>query len=104
MAYAVTQRTQEFGLRMALGAQRGDVLRLVLGQGLRLTLLGVGVGLFGALAGTKALTHLLFQTSRTDPVIFVGVSLLLAVVALAARYFPARRATRVDPMIALRQE
>jgi putative ABC transport system permease protein len=104
MAYAVTQRTQEFGVRMALGAQDLDVLRLVLGQGLRLTLLGVGVGLIGALAGTKVLARLLFQTSRTDPTIFVGVSLLLIIVALLACYFPARRATKVDPTIALQQE
>jgi putative ABC transport system permease protein len=104
VAYSVTQRTQEFGIRMALGANRRDVFRLVLGQGTRLTLLGVGLGILAALVVTRLMATLLYSISATDPLTFLAVALLLALVALAACYIPARRATRVDPIIALRYE
>jgi putative ABC transport system permease protein len=104
VAYSVAQRTKEFGLRMALGAQRGNVLGLVLRRGLWLALAGIGIGLAGAFALTRLLSTLLFGVTPTDPATFVVVSLLLGVVAFLASYLPARRATRVDPMVALRYE
>ena len=104
IAYSVAQRTQEVGIRMALGAQRGDILWLVVGQGLVLTLAGVGLGMIGALALTGVMKGLLFGVSATDPGTFVGVALLFVAVALLASYLPARRAARIDPMAALRVE
>jgi len=104
IAYSVTQRTQELGIRIALGAQRRDVLQLVLAQGTRLTFLGVAIGVFAALALSRLLATLLFGVSATDPLTFAGVAALLAVVALLACFIPARRATRVDPLVALRYE
>ncbi len=104
ISYSVTQRTQEIGVRIALGAQRSDVLKLILGQGLRLALAGVGIGLIGSLALTRVLSSLLYGVSSTDPVTFGAVALLLAFVALFACYLPAGRAMRVDPIVALRYE
>jgi putative ABC transport system permease protein len=104
IAYGVAQRTQEFGIRIALGASRRDVLALVLVQGTRLTLLGIGLGILASLLVTRLLATLLYGVSPTDPFTFGAVALLLALVALVACYIPARRATRVDPMVALRYE
>jgi putative ABC transport system permease protein len=104
MAYSVSQRTRELGIRMALGASRTDVVRLVLSQGLRLTLIGLVVGLAASFAVTRLITSLLFDVSATDVVTFVAVPLALASAALGASYLPALRATRIDPMVALRYE
>src|SRR6185369_10748695 len=102
LAYTVTQRTREIGVRTALGAQQRDVLGLVLGQGMRLTLAGLVVGLAGAFALTRVLQHLLFEIKPTDPLTFAIIPVMLAAVALLACWLPARRAARIDPMEALR--
>jgi putative ABC transport system permease protein len=104
MAYSVNQRTHEIGIRTALGAQRRDVLRLVLRDGAKIALFGIASGIAGALALTRLMASLLFEVKPTDPATFAGVAILLALVALAACYIPARRAMRVDPMVALRYE
>ena len=104
MAYVVGQRSSEIGLRMALGASSGDVLRLVLRQGLTLAAIGLVIGLAGAFAASRLLTSMLFEVKPNDPLTYAGVALLLGIVALAASYIPARRAARIDPLDALRQE
>ena len=102
IAYSVAQRTAELGIRMALGADQGDVLKLVVGHGLRLTVTGIAIGLAGALALTRLMSSLLYQTSATDPIAFVASALLFTVIAMLASYLPARRATHIDPTDALR--
>jgi putative ABC transport system permease protein len=104
IAYTVSQRSREMGIRIALGASRGDILKLVVGQAMLMALAGVGVGLLAALLLTRLISGLLYGVSATDPVIFVSLSLLLAGVALLASYIPARRAMKVDPIIALHYE
>ena len=104
MAYLVAERTHEVGIRMALGAQPHDVLRLVVGHGAKLALIGVISGLLASLALTRLMSNLLFDVSTTDPLTLSVVALVIAFVVLAACYIPARRATGVDPMIALRYE
>jgi len=104
MAYTVTQRTQEIGIRLALGVQTGDVFKLVVRQGLDLVLVGIAIGLAGAFALTRLIASLLFMVSVTDPVTFISLPLLLAAVALLACWLPARRATKVDPLAAIRRE
>ncbi len=102
IAYSVVQRTQELGIRRALGAQGADILRLIVGQAFGLTLAGIGLGIAGAFELTRAMAGLLFHVSATDPKAFAGVALVFLMVALAASYLPAWRATHVDPMLALR--
>ena len=104
MAYTVTQRTRELGIRICVGAKQGDVLKLILGHGLTLAVIGMIGGLITALAVTRLSAHLLYGVSASDPVTFTGIAILLLGVALVASYFPARRATKFDPMIALRMD
>jgi predicted permease len=104
ISYSVTQRTQEIGIRMALGAQRSDILRLVVGEGARLTVLGAAIGIIASFVITRLLSSLLFGVNATDPITFAAVSVLLSLVALLATYIPARRAMRLDPNTALRYE
>jgi ABC-type antimicrobial peptide transport system permease subunit len=104
MTYAVSQRTRELGIRLSIGANQWDVLKLILGQALMLSAIGMTGGLVVALAVTRFSAHLLYGISPSDPVTFAGISVLIVVITLVAGYFPARRATRIDPMIALRSE
>jgi putative ABC transport system permease protein len=104
VSYSVSQRIREMGIRIAIGAERGDVLRLVLGQGAKVAVLGIVIGIAAALGLTRLMTSLLFGVSATDPLTFAGVASLLTLVALGASFLPARRAMRVDPMVALRHE
>ena len=104
VSYSVSQRTREFGVRLALGAQRADLIRLVLREGVAATVLGLAMGVIGALVLTRVLSSLLYGIRPTDPLTFAGVSAFLLAVTLAANYIPARRATKVDPMVALRYE
>jgi putative ABC transport system permease protein len=104
MSYTVSQRTQELGVRIALGAQTVDVRRMILGQSLKLTLVGIAIGLAGAFGVARFLASLVFGVGTHDVATFLGVALLLVLVALAAAWIPARRAMRVDPMVALRHE
>jgi ABC-type antimicrobial peptide transport system permease subunit len=104
MAYAVSTRAHEIGVRLALGARGGDILRLIMGQGLKLTLVGLALGIVGALALTRVMEPLLYGVAPTDPLTFILISLSLACVALLACWIPARRATKVDPIVALRCE
>jgi ABC-type antimicrobial peptide transport system permease subunit len=104
LSLAVAQRTREIGVRMALGAQRWDVLCLVIGKGLKLALLGSGIGLVGAIAATRLVSSLLYGINATDPITVAAVVLVLLIVAIITSWLPARRATKVDPMVALRYE
>jgi putative ABC transport system permease protein len=104
ISYSVTQRTNEIGLRMALGALDRDVLKMIVGQGVKIAAMGVGIGLAAALVLTRAMTTLLFGVSPFDPITLAAVAGVLVVIALVACYLPARRAASVDPMVALRHE
>jgi ABC-type antimicrobial peptide transport system permease subunit len=104
LSYEVARRTRELGIRMALGAQRRDLLRLVVGQGILLVLIGAAIGIAAALGATRFISSMLYGLRANDPVTFAAVATLLTLVALAACHIPARRAMRVDPMVALRYE
>ena len=104
MSYSVVQRTHEIGVRMALGAQRRDVMKLIVKQGMWLALVAIAIGLVLAFATTRVIQSLLFGVSSTDPVTFIGIPLLLALVMMIACYLPARKATKVDPLVAMRYE
>jgi len=104
MAYSVAQRTHEIGIRLALGATARDVLRLVVGQGMVLAIVGVTIGVAASFAATRLMSTMLFNVSTTDAMVFLGIPLVLAAVALLACLIPARRATKVDPLVALRCE
>jgi ABC-type antimicrobial peptide transport system permease subunit len=104
MAYTVGQRSNEVGLRIALGAMPGSVVRLILGQGFSLACIGIALGLAGSIAATRLLKSMLFQVQPNDPLVYLAVAVLLAVVTLVAGYVPATRAAKIDPLVALRQE
>jgi ABC-type antimicrobial peptide transport system permease subunit len=104
LSYVVARRTREIGIRMALGGQRADILRLIVGQGAWLTVIGGAIGIVAALGVTPWIASMLYGVTPRDPLTFVAVAALLAVVSAAACWIPARRATRVDPMVALRYE
>jgi putative ABC transport system permease protein len=104
LSFSVSQRTQEFGVRMALGAEASDVRRMMIRQGLRLAAVGIGIGLAGAVGVTRLIGTLLYNVTPTDPLSFAAVVTLMLGVAAGAAYLPARRATKVDPMVALRTE
>ncbi len=104
ISYLTGQRTHEIGVRVALGASSSDVLRMVLGEGMRITLIGVAIGLAAAFGLTRLITTIIYGVGATDPITFAAVAILLSAIALFACYIPARRAMRVDPMIALRYE
>ena len=104
LSFAVVQRTREIGVRVALGAQRRSILSLVIGQGVRVALVGAAVGIAGAFATTRLVSSLLFGVTATDPITFIGAPSLLVLVAVLASWLPASRATKVDPMEALRYE
>jgi ABC-type antimicrobial peptide transport system permease subunit len=104
LTHTISQRTREIGIRLALGAQQSDVVWLVVGQGARLILCGTAIGLLAAFALTRLMQNLLFGVSATDPLTFIAIALLLILVALLACWIPARRATKVDPLVALRHE
>jgi ABC-type antimicrobial peptide transport system permease subunit len=103
-AYVVGQRSNEIGLRMAMGATPGHVLRLILRHGIALAAAGMALGFLGSLAGTRLMSSMLFEVTPSDPITYAGAALLLGAVVLAASYIPARRAAKLDPLIALRQE
>jgi ABC-type antimicrobial peptide transport system permease subunit len=104
VSFLVTQRTHEFGIRMALGAQKANVLRLVLGKAMVLSLIGVGLGLLASLALTRLMTDLIYGVAPNDPLTLIVVAAVLAIITIIASYVPARRATKVDPLVALRYE
>jgi putative ABC transport system permease protein len=104
MSYSVSRRTHEIGLRMALGAQPGDVVKVVVGQAMALAIIGASAGLVGALALGRFMSSFLYGVQPSDPLTFVAMAVVLGAVALAASYIPARRATRIDPLLALRHE
>jgi ABC-type antimicrobial peptide transport system permease subunit len=104
ISYLTGQRTHEIGIRVALGASASDVLRMIVGEGMRITLIGVGIGVVAALGLTRLITKIIYGVGANDPLTFIGVAVLLSGVALIACYIPARRAMRVDPIIALRYE
>ena len=104
LSYTVAQRSHEIGIRMAMGARRGNVLGLMVGQGIRIAALGAGIGAVAALAGGRVLSSLLYGVSPRDPVVLLGAALIPLVVAAVASYVPARRAAKVDPVVALRYE
>ena len=104
MSYAVEQRTLEFGIRLALGAEAGSLRNMVLKNAMLLAVIGIAIGLGGAFGLTRLMRGLLYGVKPTDPAVFAGVAILLAMVALLASYLPARRAVRIDPMVALRYE
>jgi putative ABC transport system permease protein len=104
LSYSVSQRVQEIGVRMALGAERRDVLRLILGHGMKLAAIGIALGIVGAAGATQFVKTALYNVTPTDPLSFTGVAVFLTLVALVASYVPARRAMAVDPIVALRNE